>query len=168
MPPIHGSCLCGGVEFEIAGPLTAPLNCRCPKDAALRGRSPPPLAWHRCAVYSGNGNPAGKMGSAMAKKTRKKTAAKAPKKPKTSTKKKSAATKTKKTKKQRKAAAKLVAPKKFKPVAKKKPADTTVSKPPPQSFVQKVENVFTGVVDTLTDAERLVRKLDPGDSREPE
>src|SRR6202051_3125632 len=29
MPPIHGSCLCGGVEFEIAGPLTAPLNCHC-------------------------------------------------------------------------------------------------------------------------------------------
>jgi len=22
--------------------------------------SPPPLAWHQCAVYSGNGNPAGK------------------------------------------------------------------------------------------------------------
>jgi len=29
MPPIHGSCLCGGVEFEIDGPLTAPLNCHC-------------------------------------------------------------------------------------------------------------------------------------------
>jgi hypothetical protein len=29
MPPIHGSCLCGGVEFEIAGPLMAPLNCHC-------------------------------------------------------------------------------------------------------------------------------------------
>jgi hypothetical protein len=27
MPPIHGSCLCGGVKFEIAGPLMAPLNC---------------------------------------------------------------------------------------------------------------------------------------------
>jgi hypothetical protein len=26
---IHGSCLCGGVEFEIAGPLSAPLNCHC-------------------------------------------------------------------------------------------------------------------------------------------
>jgi hypothetical protein len=26
---IHGSCLCGGVKFEIAGPLTAPLNCHC-------------------------------------------------------------------------------------------------------------------------------------------
>ncbi len=62
MPRIHGSCLCGGVEFEIAGPLMAPLNCHCPKDAALRGRSPPPPAWHQCAVYSGNGNPAGKNG----------------------------------------------------------------------------------------------------------
>jgi hypothetical protein len=29
MPPIHGSCLCGGVEFEIDGPLMAPLNCHC-------------------------------------------------------------------------------------------------------------------------------------------
>ena len=29
MPPIHGSCLCGGVKFEIAGPLMAPLNCHC-------------------------------------------------------------------------------------------------------------------------------------------
>ena len=29
MPPIHGRCLCGGVEFEIAGPLMAPLNCHC-------------------------------------------------------------------------------------------------------------------------------------------
>ena len=26
MPLIRGSCLCGGVKFEIAGPLTAPLN----------------------------------------------------------------------------------------------------------------------------------------------
>jgi hypothetical protein len=29
MSPIRGSCLCGGVAFEIAGPLTAPLNCHC-------------------------------------------------------------------------------------------------------------------------------------------
>ncbi len=29
MPPIHGHCLCGGVEFAIAGPLMAPLNCHC-------------------------------------------------------------------------------------------------------------------------------------------
>ena len=43
MPPIHGSCLCGGVEFEIAGPLMAPLNCHCSQcrkqhGAAFRSR----------------------------------------------------------------------------------------------------------------------------------
>jgi len=43
MPPIHGSCLCGGVEFEIAGPLLAPLNCHCSQcrkqhGAAFRSR----------------------------------------------------------------------------------------------------------------------------------
>jgi hypothetical protein len=29
MPAIRGSCLCGGVKFEIAGPLLRPLNCHC-------------------------------------------------------------------------------------------------------------------------------------------
>jgi hypothetical protein len=29
MPAIHGSCLCGGVKFEITGPLLRPLNCHC-------------------------------------------------------------------------------------------------------------------------------------------
>src|SRR5258708_18426083 len=29
MPAIHGSCLCGGVKFEIIGPLLRPLNCHC-------------------------------------------------------------------------------------------------------------------------------------------
>ena len=29
MPAIRGSCLCGGVKFEIAGPLLRPLNCYC-------------------------------------------------------------------------------------------------------------------------------------------
>ena len=43
MPPIHGRCLCGGVEFEIAGPLMAPLNCHCSQcrkqhGAAFRSR----------------------------------------------------------------------------------------------------------------------------------
>jgi hypothetical protein len=29
MPPLQGSCLCGGVKFEISGPLIAPSNCHC-------------------------------------------------------------------------------------------------------------------------------------------
>jgi hypothetical protein len=43
MPPIRGSCLCGGVTFEITGPLLAPLNCHCSQcrkqhGAAFRSR----------------------------------------------------------------------------------------------------------------------------------
>ena len=26
MPVLHGSCLCGGVKYEVAGPLFRPLN----------------------------------------------------------------------------------------------------------------------------------------------
>ena len=29
MPVLHGSCLCGGVKFEINGPLIGPSNCHC-------------------------------------------------------------------------------------------------------------------------------------------
>ena len=29
MPVLHASCLCGGVKFEINGPLVAPSNCHC-------------------------------------------------------------------------------------------------------------------------------------------
>jgi hypothetical protein len=29
MSVLHGSCLCGGVKFEITGPLLRPLNCHC-------------------------------------------------------------------------------------------------------------------------------------------
>jgi hypothetical protein len=29
MTAIGGSCLCGGVKFEITGPLSSPLNCHC-------------------------------------------------------------------------------------------------------------------------------------------
>lgn len=29
MPAIHGSCLCGGIKFEITGPLMRPGNCHC-------------------------------------------------------------------------------------------------------------------------------------------
>ena len=43
MPPIHGSCLCGGIAFEITGPLLNPLNCHCSQcrkqhGAAFRSR----------------------------------------------------------------------------------------------------------------------------------
>jgi hypothetical protein len=26
---LHGSCLCGGVRYEISGPLTGAVNCHC-------------------------------------------------------------------------------------------------------------------------------------------
>lgn len=26
---LHGSCLCGGVRYEVTGPLTGALNCHC-------------------------------------------------------------------------------------------------------------------------------------------
>jgi hypothetical protein len=29
MPILHASCLCGGIKFEISGPLVAPSNCYC-------------------------------------------------------------------------------------------------------------------------------------------
>jgi hypothetical protein len=43
MSPIRGSCLCGGIQFEIAGPLHSPLNCHCSQcrkqhGAAFRSR----------------------------------------------------------------------------------------------------------------------------------
>jgi hypothetical protein len=38
----------------------------------------------------------------------------------------------------------------------------------PESFSQKVAGAFHAIVDTLSDAEQLHRKLDPGVSREPE
>jgi hypothetical protein len=43
MSAIRGSCLCGGVKFEIVGQLMRPLNCHCSKcrkqhGAAFRSR----------------------------------------------------------------------------------------------------------------------------------
>ena len=43
MPPIRGSCLCGGITFEITGPLLSPMNCHCSQcrkqhGAAFRSR----------------------------------------------------------------------------------------------------------------------------------
>jgi hypothetical protein len=44
MPVLHGSCLCGGVKYEIAGPLFRLLNCHCSmcrkaQGAAFRSRA---------------------------------------------------------------------------------------------------------------------------------
>ncbi len=44
MPVIRGSCLCGGVKFEIVGPLTGASNCHCSmcqkqQGAAFRSRA---------------------------------------------------------------------------------------------------------------------------------
>jgi hypothetical protein len=44
MSVIRGSCLCGGVKFEIDGPLLRPLNCHCSlcrkqQGAAFRSRA---------------------------------------------------------------------------------------------------------------------------------
>jgi len=43
MRAVRGSCLCGGVKFEITGPLTRPVNCHCSicrkqQGAAFRSR----------------------------------------------------------------------------------------------------------------------------------
>ncbi len=43
MTAIRGSCLCGGITFEITGPLLRPLNCHCEQcrkqhGAAFRSR----------------------------------------------------------------------------------------------------------------------------------
>jgi hypothetical protein len=43
MSAIRGSCLCGGVKFEIIGPLLRPLHCHCSRcrkqhGAAFRSR----------------------------------------------------------------------------------------------------------------------------------
>lgn len=29
MPTLYGSCLCGGIKYEINGPLVGPSNCHC-------------------------------------------------------------------------------------------------------------------------------------------
>jgi hypothetical protein len=44
MTALRGSCLCGGVKFEITGPLLRPLNCHCvfcrkQQGAAFRSRA---------------------------------------------------------------------------------------------------------------------------------
>ncbi len=44
MTILRGSCLCGGIKFEITGPLVRPLNCHCTfcrkqQGAAFRSRA---------------------------------------------------------------------------------------------------------------------------------
>jgi hypothetical protein len=90
------------------------------------------------------------------------------------TKKKAAKKKTAVTKKRRKVAAqkKSKPMAKSQPIAEKQPAGNEIPKPPPESFTHKVEHkvedLFSAIGDTLTDAERLHHKLDPDVSREPE
>jgi hypothetical protein len=94
-------------------------------------------------------------GPTMAK-TRKRTVSKTTKKARTSSKKGTMA----------RTRHKSVAPKKSKSARKAR-----VGKPipkAPESFSQKVAAAFHTIVDTLSDAEQLHRKLDPGVSREPE
>ncbi|GEM_PF-711469 len=120
----------------------------------------------------------------MAKKARKKVAAKANKPAKRATKRRGAVAKSRRkaaTAKKAKPVAKKAKPivKQAKPVAKPakpvaKPAKPVAEKPivapqaapQPQSFVkrveQKIEGAVAAVIDTLTDAERLHHKLDPG------
>lgn len=87
----------------------------------------------------------------MARKARKKSAAKTGKKAKK---------KPVVGKKKRKTAAK----RRTKLAARKKAA----RKPEPKGIFAKIVGDFEAVVDTLTDAERLHRKLEPRVSREPE
>ena len=106
----------------------------------------------------------------MAKKTRKKSAAKAAKKSKTATRKKTAKKKNAVARKSRKVAAR----KKSKPVAsktliaKERAAPKTIRKPPPGGLLHEVEEIVTEVGDIFSDAEQLHQRLDPGISREPE
>src|ERR1700746_816983 len=95
-------------------------------------------------------------GSTMAKKTRKRTVSITTKKASSSSKKGTMA----------KTRRNAVAPRKSKSARKAR-----VGKPIPkaaESISQKVAAAFHTIVDTLSDAEQLHRKLDPGVSREPE
>ncbi len=118
----------------------------------------------------------------MAKKKRKKPAAKAAKTAKASARKKVAKKKTagKKIVAKKTAVAKTrgksAVAKQSKSVAKKpitkppvKPAaGTKPAAPPPESLSHKIAGAVGAVVDIFTDAERLHHKLEPGISNEPE
>jgi hypothetical protein len=93
----------------------------------------------------------------MPKEMRKRTASKATKKTKTSSKKRTMA----------KTRRKTAASKKSKSVVRKA-RDKKRTPKASESFSQRVAAAFHTIVDTLSDAEQLHRKLDPGVSREPE
>jgi hypothetical protein len=61
---------------------------------------------------------------------------------------------------------KAVAPKKSKSVVRKARARKPIAKAS-ESLSQRVAVAFHTILDTLSDAEQLHRKLDPGVSREP-
>jgi hypothetical protein len=88
----------------------------------------------------------------MARKARKKFAARAKKKPAAISKKKR----------------KTVAKKKSKVAARKKAARKATPKPKPKGVIATFVADFKAAVDTLTDAERLHRKLEPRGSPESE
>jgi hypothetical protein len=88
----------------------------------------------------------------MARKARKMSAVKAKKKP-------TAVSKTKR---------RTVAKKKSKAAARKKAARKTSPKPKPKGVVGTIVADVEAVMDTLSEAERLHRKLEPRVSREPE
>ncbi len=101
----------------------------------------------------------------MAKKARK-AAAKARKTKTSAKRKKRSAVKTRR---------KTAAPKRAKSLPNKSLAKKTKKKSAPkpsvtprESFLQRVEDAVEAVLDTLTDAEHLHRKLEPDISREPE
>jgi hypothetical protein len=99
----------------------------------------------------------------MAKK-RKRTVAKAARKPKSPRRTAGAKRKAIVAAKRRKVAAR----KQTKPVAKKKPAGKAAQKSLLKNVEEKVANAVNAVLDTLVDAEQLHHKLEPEVSREPE
>lgn len=63
---------------------------------------------------------------------------------------------------------KVATQKKSKRTATKNVASKKTLKPSPKGLPEKIVEAFTAVLDTLTDAEQLHHKMDPGVSREPE
>ena len=53
MPALQGSCLCGGVKFEIGGPLIAPSNCHCSLCRKQHGAAFRSRARVRAAISNG-------------------------------------------------------------------------------------------------------------------